>query len=189
VKCLAENVTLLRSKYIISIYDYGGQEVFNAIHPFFLTKYGLYVVAFDMRQLVKSAEENEKEECLKNLRFWLNSVSLHSYDEERREMAPIILVGTRKDIVSSPEDHDEISKVLSSNFGKHSCWNFLISNRHGLGKKGNTTFCYFPVSNKLSYDEDATFREFMKEMESAIASSHFMQKKLPLVWLQVMDNI
>jgi GTPase SAR1 family protein len=147
VRCLAENVTLLQSKYIISIYDYGGQEVFNAIHPFFLTKYGLYVVVFDLRQLVKSAEEKEKEECLKNLRFWLNSVSLHSYDEERREMAPIILVGTRKDIVSSPEDHEEISKVLSSNFGKHSCWNFLISNRHGLGKKGNTTFCYFPVSN------------------------------------------
>jgi GTPase SAR1 family protein len=189
VKCLAENVTLLQSKYIISIYDYGGQEVFNAIHPFFLTKYGLYVVVFDMRQLVKSAEEKEKEECLKNLRFWLNSVSLHSYDEDRREMAPIILVGTRKDIVSSPEDHEEISKVLSSNLGDHSCWNFLISNRHGLGKKGNTTFCYFPVSNKLSYDEDETFREFMKEMESAIASSHFMQKKLPLVWLQVMDKM
>jgi hypothetical protein len=29
----------------------------------------------------------------------------------------------------------------------------------------------------------------MKEMENAIASSHFMQKKLPLVWLQVMDKM
>jgi hypothetical protein len=48
-------------KYIISIYDYGGLEVFNAIHSFFLTKYGLYVVAFDMRQLVKSADERERE--------------------------------------------------------------------------------------------------------------------------------
>jgi GTPase SAR1 family protein len=189
VKCLAENVTLRQSKYILSIYDYGGQEVFNAIHPFFLTKYGLYVVVFDMRQLVKSADEKEKEECLKNLRFWLNSVSLHSYDEGRKEMAPIILVGTRKDIVISPEDHEEISKVLSCNFGKHSCWNFLISNRHGLGKKGNTTFCYFPVSNKMRYEEDATVVEFMTEMENAIVSSHFMQKKLPLVWLQVMDKM
>jgi GTPase SAR1 family protein len=189
VRCLAENVTLLQSKYIISIYDYGGQEVFNAIHPYFLTKYGLYVVVFDMRQLVRSAEEKEKEECLKNLRFWLNSVSLHSYDEGRGEIAPIILVGTRKDIVSSLEDHEEISKVLSSTFGKHSCWNFLVSNRHGLGKKGNTTFCYFPVSNKLRYDEDATLRELIRVMESAIASSHFMLKKLPLIWLKVMDKM
>jgi GTPase SAR1 family protein len=189
VKCLAENVTLLQSKYIISIYDYGGQEVFDAIHPYFLTKYGLYVVVFDMRQLVRSAEEKEKEECLKTLRFWMNSVSLHSYDKERREMAPIILVGTRKDIVSSPEDHEDISKVLSSSFGKHSCWKFVKSNRHGLGKKGNTTFCYFPISNKMGYDQDATLRELLQEMERSIASSHFMQKKLPLIWLKVMDKM
>jgi hypothetical protein len=35
---------------------------------------------------------------------------------KRKEMAPILLVETRKDIVTSPEDHEEISKVLSSTF-------------------------------------------------------------------------
>lgn len=51
-KCLAENVAFYNSKFIISILDYEGQSIFDVIHPFFLTKYGIYIVTFDMSLLV-----------------------------------------------------------------------------------------------------------------------------------------
>lgn len=51
MQCLADNVSLT-SKYKITLYDFGGQSVFNVIHPFFLTQYGVYIVAFNMEWLL-----------------------------------------------------------------------------------------------------------------------------------------
>lgn len=50
MKCLANGVQT-ESKFIISLFDFGGQSVFNVIHPFFLTKYGVYIVTFNMVSL------------------------------------------------------------------------------------------------------------------------------------------
>lgn len=47
MKCLANGIQT-ESKFIISLFDFGGQSVFNVIHPFFLTKYGVYIVTFNM---------------------------------------------------------------------------------------------------------------------------------------------
>lgn len=41
----------LDSKFIISVFDFGGQSVFNVIHPFFLTRIGVYVIVFNMEWL------------------------------------------------------------------------------------------------------------------------------------------
>ena len=51
MKCLANNVAL-QSKYTVSLFDFGGQSVFNVIHPFFLTRFGIYVVVFNMEWLI-----------------------------------------------------------------------------------------------------------------------------------------
>ena len=41
------------------------------------------------------------------LAFWLDSIAAHARDpNEEPEIAPIILVGTHKDRVPSPEDHE-----------------------------------------------------------------------------------
>jgi GTPase SAR1 family protein len=53
MKCLADKVSL-DSKYTIALFDFGGQSVFNVIHPFFLTKYGVYIVTFNMEWLLGS---------------------------------------------------------------------------------------------------------------------------------------
>lgn len=47
MKCLTDGIHT-ESKFIISLFDFGGQSVFNVIHPFFLTKYGVYIVTFNM---------------------------------------------------------------------------------------------------------------------------------------------
>lgn len=53
MKCLNNDVSL-QSKYSIALYDFGGQSVFNVIHPFFLTQYGIYLVVFSMEWFYQS---------------------------------------------------------------------------------------------------------------------------------------
>ena len=50
MKCLTDGIHT-ESKFIISLFDFGGQSVFNVIHPFFLTKYGVYITTFNMVSL------------------------------------------------------------------------------------------------------------------------------------------
>ncbi|GBG35178.1 NACHT, LRR and PYD domains-containing protein 1, partial [Hondaea fermentalgiana] len=73
-----------------TIWDYGGQEVFYALHHLFLTQYGIYVLVFDMREVLgkdrfaKVLDEKEfenlasQEDALNTLRFWIDSIRLHA---------------------------------------------------------------------------------------------------------------
>ena len=45
------------SKYILSLFDFGGQSVFDVIHPFFLTHYGVYIVVFSMKDILDAKGE------------------------------------------------------------------------------------------------------------------------------------
>lgn len=93
------------SKYIVSLFDFGGQSVFNVIHPFFLTQHGVYVVVFNMEWLL-SPEKIDYQHCLDYLSFWVNSIIIHTQtssrtrisgdqDESEVRIAPWVLVGTR----------------------------------------------------------------------------------------------
>ena len=75
-KCLSKS--LQNGKNLnISVFDYGGQSVFNAIHSIFLTKYGVYTIVFSMERLLQN--ELEKQSCLSHIRFWANSIVSHTY--------------------------------------------------------------------------------------------------------------
>lgn len=188
MKCLAEDVTLFQSKYIISIYDFGGQTIFNAIHPFFLTKYGLYVVTFDMSQL--SSNGPEKDECLNAIRYWLNSIAVHSFNSQTGMMAPIFLVGSRKDIISNPKDHEAISHLLHKNFHQSRAWPFVIQNDCGIESRGNTAFCFFPIDNTKSKNRsDKTIQDLMKSLDAEIGKSPYVTQELPAIWLKTIDEL
>ena len=64
--------------------DYGGQKVFYSLHHLFLTKNGVYLLIFDLRQVLDSDAEN----AFAYLSFWLNVVWLHAPN------TPVLLVGT-----------------------------------------------------------------------------------------------
>jgi GTPase SAR1 family protein len=188
MKCLADDIQLLNSKYILSIYDYGGQNVFNVIHPFFLTSYGVYLVVFNMPQLASSSTQREQEECLEYLRFWVNSIAIHSFDAKRQEIAPIFFIGTRKDIISLPKEHEIIAKLLTSSFQNHKIWPFVIPNHHGIGNKGNTTFPFFPVDNTLGI-QDIVIQQLLTKMEKTIEVSYYSNLEIPLIWLKAIDKM
>jgi len=87
------------TKFVISLFDYGGQTVFNVIHHLFLTRYGVYTLVFNMEQLV-SEDPAVREHCLSTISFWLNSIVVHTWDTNTETMAPMVIVGTHKDIVT-----------------------------------------------------------------------------------------
>jgi GTPase SAR1 family protein len=113
------------TKFVISLFDYGGQSVFNVIHHLFLTRYGVYALVFNLEQLA-SSNVTVREGCLSTLSFWLNSIIMHTYDEVTGKTAPIFIVGSHKDVVPSPADHQHVSEQLQERFGQSVAWPSVV---------------------------------------------------------------
>eukprot|EP01050_Picozoa_sp_SAG11_P037609 SAG11_NODE_14920_length_595_cov_0.812500_1_plen_154_part_10 len=131
---------------ILEGWDLGGQRVFFTLHHLYMTRYSIYCVLFDMRQLLPG--EPERKHALAVLRFWLNSITVHTVNEVDTSCAPFVLIGTHKDLVPSPHDHAQVSKILHETFGSHPAWPQLLRNR-GLDLSSNasgqkTLLWFFP---------------------------------------------
>jgi GTPase SAR1 family protein len=172
------------TKFVISLFDYGGQSVFNVIHHLFLTRYGVYTLVFNMEQLV-SPDPAVRENCLSTISFWLNSIVVHTWHAESETMAPIVIVGTHKDIVKSASDHAQISKILHDKFCSSVAWPFIVENEDG---DDGISLCFFPVDNRRSR-KDTTVQKMMKLIEDVIDRSEYVHAERPLTWLQTMDRL
>jgi GTPase SAR1 family protein len=113
------------TKFVISLFDYGGQSVFNVIHHLFLTRYGVYALVFNLEQLA-SPDVTVREGCLSTLSFWLNSIIMHTYDEVTGKTAPIFIVGSHKDVVPSAAEHQYVSELLEQRFGQSVAWPSVV---------------------------------------------------------------
>ena len=82
----------------LSLVDFGGQSVFNVIHHLFFRRQAVYIVVFNMELL---ADPSTRESCLKSLRSWLNSITVHTLDSSSKLTASIAIVGTRGDKVGA----------------------------------------------------------------------------------------
>lgn len=88
----------------LSLWDFGGQEVFYAMHHLFLTQTGVYILVFDMRELIVTEKHTD---ALKTILFWLRSIQLHAPE------APLILAGTFLADVKKKKDIELIDKMLN----------------------------------------------------------------------------
>ena len=157
MQCLAEEVSL-SSKLVLSIYDFGGQSVFSVIHHLFLIRNGFYLVVFNMEEFL-SPDPVVSEACKAEIRFWVNSITIHTIDEGTKEAAPYAFVGTHRDSVCPSrgqrererEGHEEvgievqdiavfsdISKELNNMFGSVIAWNSRVLYSFNLGNYGIT---------------------------------------------------
>ena len=122
-KSFQEVDKLKNEDYIYSVlWDFGGQSVYYATHPLFLTSRALYLLAYDLsRELHKTAQPVTKQGVYKNIQdnfearsnldyldFWMTSIaSLASRDDSKdsdskslflpEEHPPIFLVCTNAD--------------------------------------------------------------------------------------------
>jgi GTPase SAR1 family protein len=198
MKCLSNQIqSISNSKFIISLYDFGGQSIFNVIHPFFLTKYGIYLIVFNMEWLIPPSTVNQddselfektKMECISFLKFWINSIILHTYDPETREVASVIFIGTRKDKVASPNDHQKISLILSDLFSNSIIWPFVVENPFGMNANGRNALWFFPINNTLS-TEDETLQQLLQVVEETTSSFPFVHQEISLSIFQLLDKI
>ena len=159
----------------------------QVIHHFFLTRYGVYCVVFNMEWLAGSDMETTKR-CLATLRFWINSIVVHTYDPNTNETAPVVFVGTRKDKVSSPADHHKISTVLYDNFSSSLAWPSVVENDNGVGANGRACLFFFPVDN-VQGRSDPQVQFLLQQVEQVIDGSDYVHKENPLVYLQTIDKL
>ena len=141
MKTMAEKL-MVNAKFSIAFFDFGGQEVFNVIHPFFLTSHGVYNVVFNMEEWL---DPSRRRECERDIKLWVNSVVVYTMKEAPDEAdlsrpAPLFIVGTHKDTVPRVEDHREMSTAIETIFGKHHpMWRSLCDN-------DLQSFHFFPMS-------------------------------------------
>jgi GTPase SAR1 family protein len=179
-KCLSENIKRSggNSELVISLYDFGGQDIFNVLHPFFMSRYGVYVVVFDM-ELFLSKDTEKRESCMKHLKFWMNSIVMHTYDEEIGKTAPVAIVGTRGDVISNNEDHEVISRLLKENFYLSVAWQSLLVDHA-------SSLCFFPVNN---VEQSGTVTQLLEVCQSFLEKADFVKLKVPFVWLKILDEM
>jgi GTPase SAR1 family protein len=167
------------SELIISLYDFGGQDIFNVLHHFFMSKFGVYIVVFDMELFLSKAEE-KRESCMKHLKFWMNSVVMHTYDEKSGKTAPVAIVGSRKDVICSNEDQERISRFLKVTFYLSVAWKSLLTDE-------SSGLCFFPVNNVEQSDRTVT--RLLEVCQSFLENADFVKEKVPFVWLKIFDEI
>ena len=92
----------------VAVWDLGGQDRFYVLHLLFLSSLGVYIVCFNMEDVL---DEQKQHKSFKFIRFWLQSISIHTVGDGNTS-APILLVGTHKDKVSSDVDHRKVHEKL-----------------------------------------------------------------------------
>jgi GTPase SAR1 family protein len=195
-KLITENINIRKniSNLTISLCDFGGQEVFNALHAFFMTRCGVYILVFEM-ELFLSKVEKDRESCHENIKFWMNSIAMHTYDEKTGKTAPVALVGTRGDRVSSLDDHEMISSELKTRYENHRSWPSLIVYRPWRydNVSSNNSICFFPINNSNSYSKGcygaSTLEYLLEDVECRIEESEDVEREIPVIWMKVLDEI
>eukprot|EP01038_Epipyxis_sp_PR26KG_P010757 gene10757-14446_t len=173
----------------ISVYDYGGQDVFASIHHLFLTRYGVYAVVFNMEWLVNSNNDDgmSSQQCLSYIKFWLNAIAMHTYSALNGSIAPIILIGTRKDKVPDTKDHVRISLLLYNTFKLHIAWRSVSQNENGNSENGLINLCFFPIDN-VKGRIDESVKSLIRTVNNIMSESDYIHKEVPLTWLQTVDK-
>jgi GTPase SAR1 family protein len=196
-KLISENINTRNnlSKLTISLCDFGGQEVFNALHAFFMTRCGVYLLVFDMELFLSKENNNKSESCSKSILFWMNSIAMHTYDEKTGKTAPVALVGTRRDIVSSMDIHDKISLELEEKYGNHRVWSSLVrfdrEEKQGLFRSSREAkvLNYFPVDNTKRLLESTTLTQLLEKLEKTMMESEEVKRRIPVIWMKALDEI
>ena len=160
---------------VFSLFDFGGQRVFEVLHHLFLTSYGVYVIVFRMDRVINPNEVNS---ALSNLSYWFNSVVMHTLHNDKPSR--IFLVGTCKDLV--PESsHKQISDEIKSRLAKNIGWkNIHLNLKNDL--------CFFPVNNKSGI-EDKMVLSLMREIQCCAENEPYVMEPRRISWFQAYDEI
>lgn len=188
IKKLSDDVVLetarsYRDQVIFSIWDYGGQKVFYTLHHLFLTKYGIYLLVFNMEEVYEAFQvapdstprKEAAEDPIEYMSFWLNSCTLHAPN------APILLVGTNLDKMKS-ESVSAVDSYLKKTFFSGNKYPQVL---HRAGTDNAAGPCFFPVDNKHRVGVE----ELRNTVFDCTAKQDYVNYKVPVFWLSVLDEM
>jgi ubiquitin/GTPase SAR1 family protein len=181
----------------INLMDFGGQEAFYSLHHLYITRESVYLVVFDMRCIVGADATGESVKRCKNyLSFWLNSIYLHARAQSSQfdgSVAPIILVGTHKDIIYSPKQHEEVSKMLWDEYHSSPVWTSVLSFHEGTVSTGCGLLHFFPIDNSCKRSDQDVIDDVVVKLQICIQQQlekeEYLKRKVPLPWLKAFDAL
>jgi GTPase SAR1 family protein len=192
---LSDNVSR-NTKLIISLYDFGGQEMFHVFHPLFMSRNAVYFLVFDLSDLL-SIDCAKSESCLLDIRLWLNTITLQTlqrYGEKKKvvNVSPIALVGCKAgDLVKDENALRKASKMLKATFSNHVAWNFVLKFNYGPSQRGKClTLSCFPIDNKNR--DDLSIRSLsllLSVAEMKIEEFKCIKEEVHLSWFLTTDAI
>jgi hypothetical protein len=118
----------------------------------------------------------------------MNSITIHAYDNSSCAVAPIVIVGTRKDKVSDPKQHHQISTVIFETFQSTLAWASVVSYDGGSSGRAKTRLHFFPVDNTAQRD-DPTVLDLLAAIEQELVASRYTDKQIPLTWFRLLDEL
>jgi GTPase SAR1 family protein len=177
VKELASKIELLgNSKLTVALLDFGGQSVFDVFRHLFMRKDTIYLIVFDMQDLLSGAVHREA--TIKELQSSANSVMIHTFDKEDKRTAVTVFVGTHADLVKEEADRREINSVLTGLFAStHLC---------RLEYEQEQLF-YFPINNTIGRGDVHLIQLMTALEEQLMLQNSSVLKQVPFSWLKVLD--
>ncbi|CAE7659045.1 pats1 [Symbiodinium pilosum] len=170
---------------VLEAYDFGGQEVYYAMHHLFLSDYGIYLACIDLSAFNladDSANEGdgmkEKESEASNtwqaMEWWLASIAVHAPN------SPVAIVGTHNDCLSQNSRrrvYAEVNERISAFCAK------LPELNEQLQINEQTQLCFFPVDNACTDGGRslADLREAIENMTAKLLQGP-LGTPIPLRW-------
>ena len=161
---------------ILSLFDISGQSIFHIIHNLFLTSHSIYLIVFNMNDILN---DNKRDSALNELLYWINSIVIYTYDSETNKTAPIFLVGTHKDEISNKSKHQKISDIIENKFRYNARLTSFV--------KFDDLY-FYPIDN-LEGRRDDVIVTMMRTIESVVVSSDYAQEPRPLTWMKALDAL
>ena len=177
------------------IWDFAGQSLYHAIHPIFMSREAVYLLASDLSRdlferpdtLAKPSEQspdrgvemrNRGDSCLDHLMKWMDLV--HSFQDPSSVDAigiahpPVILVGTHADQVVG--DPWRVMDVILNSFEGRAFSSHIVDEK-------------FVVDNTRAgqpfQHEDQNVQRLRKAILSVAATLPHTKREIPLQWLRV----
>ena len=160
--------------------DFGGQDSFYELYSILFSEFAVYVLVFNMEWLLPDSPDLEN--GLAYLRHWLHTVGVYC------RHTSIILVGTHKDRVQQPRDHELISGLLYQKFREHPSWPSVSEWQDGQLSTGRGVLCFFPVNNTLG-NRDPVVGALMRQVEELVRASDHLQHTVPFAWMALLDRL
>ncbi|EGD80138.1 hypothetical protein PTSG_13103 [Salpingoeca rosetta] len=163
-----------KARVTFKVFDLGGQSTFYIFHPFFLTKYAVYLLVFSMEDLLHE-DESHRAEAWEFMEHWLSSLHLHA------KGAPVLIVGTFADKINERKQHENISRDIYSRLRHNPAFPGVIHNdKHGLW--------FWPVDNTKSIN-DPIIQDLRQTISSTALAQEYVSQEVAVPYLHLYDKL